>query len=335
MEYQLTRRKWLKLTGLLLIAPKVHTMPIPKDKIMNNIDVFILGGGPAGLSAALTLGRGGRSVIVCDDARPRNKPAAHMNNYPSHDGLPPSEFRELVKKDLKKYKTVKLIQESAKDIKRVGEIFSIELADGTMINARKILLAHGVSDGLPDKPGFKELWGKGVFHCPYCHGFEHKGEKLGLVMNGTVAIHMTPILLGLTSDLMIFTDGPHDFTDENIEVLKRNNVIVHERKIKALIHEGEKLKAIEFEDHKHIERDGLFYKPDLTMKSDLGIKLGCKLNSMGFYEIDNMNRTTEKGVYAAGDIGDMRHSVLMASASGQFSGAALNHEILNEDFLKK
>lgn len=301
---------------------------------MNQIvDVLIVGGGPAGLSAALTLARGGRTVLVCDDGNPRNAPASHMQNFPSRDGTPPSEFRDLVKLDLAKYKNVNLLNVGVQSITRVCDIFDFILNDQRKLSARKIMLAHGVKDFLPDLPGAQEIFGKALFFCPYCHGYEHRDSPMALIANGEFVMHMATTISGLTKDLKIFTNGPTQLTPDQHQILKNNNIEVIEHELAAFIHEGEYLKAIKLKNNESIPRSFAFTIANFKNRSDLGEKLGCQLNEMGLYKVDETGKTSEKGIFAAGDIISMRHSVLLACASGQLAAATMNYEILNENFM--
>lgn len=281
-------------------------------------DVAIIGGGPAGLSGALTLARGNRTVLVFDDNQPRNAHASHMMNFPSRDGTPPYEFRHLIKEDLKKYRNVKFITEQVNDIQRNENGFIVN----SQIQVKKILLAHGVRDILPNIPGMKELFGKAIFHCPYCHGYEHLNEPMGMIGGKEYADHMSVLLKGLTKDLALFTDGA--------EVGVYPNIKIYREKIDSLIYEEEKLKAVKLITGEIVERSCLFYRPEQKLSSDVGIKLNCELTELGHYKVNDFGLTTQSGVFAAGDNMTGMQSVLIACAAGAKAGAMINAEILNE-----
>lgn len=298
-----------------------------------NFDVLVVGGGPAGLTAALTLARGGRTVLVCDDGHPRNAPAAHMQNFPAHDGTPPAEFRELIKKDLRKYENVHFNNTGVVSIEKVDQQFKIVLNDQTTLSALKIILAHGVKDNLPDLPGVKEIFGKSLFFCPYCHGYEHRNTPIALIANGDFVSHLATVISGLTNDLKVFTNGKATFSLEQKNILIKNNIEVIEEEIESLENIGENLKAVKLKNGQSIPRLFAFTQANFELRSDLGMKLGCELTEMGIYKVDEMGRTNVKGVYAAGDISNMRHSVLNACSLGQLAAAAANGEILSERFV--
>ena len=296
-------------------------------------DVLIIGGGPAGLSAAMALGRMRRTALVCDDGQPRNAASNHANNLPGFDGVHPAAWRAQVRKDLSKYETIAFFEGTVRSIRREENLFAAELASGETFAFRKVILAHGIVDKLPDAPGFRELWGKSVFHCPYCHGFEVSGKRLGFVGNGKFAEHMLPMLRGLSEDLILFTQGKAELPPAFTELLARRKVGLVESPIEKLVHDGEELTAVVCKDGTRIERDGLFVAPvyPLQMKAPLGAELGCEKNEMGFFKVNEMRQTTVPGVFAAGDIMSGLHSVLAAAAAGQMAGAGVAAELLNED----
>lgn len=270
----------------------------------HNYDVVILGGGPAGLTAGLTLGRGGRTVLILDEGNGRNAPAAHMNNFPSRDGTPPDEFKAQIRNDLKKYEDVRIEK---------TKVFSLEKTEkGFLVNglyiAKKLILAHGVRDILLPIPGMQELWGKSIFHCPYCHGYEFRNKRLGLYSDEKTAEHMIPLLKGLSSDVMYFGMGS----------------------IESFIHEGTALKGVKLTNGDVVARDALLFKPAQEFTTDLGVKLGCEITEFGFYKVDDNGMTTVPGVYAAGDITEMRQGVLFACAAGMKAATMANFIIAKE-----
>lgn len=300
---------------------------------MNSIyDVFIVGGGPGGMMSAMTLARGRRQIFLCDDEQPRNAPARQMQNFPSRDGIPPLEFLRLFRSDLEKYDTIHRTKDSVLEIKRAGAGFKSYLKSGAEVHSRKIILATGVKDELPAIPGIADLWGKSVFHCPYCHGFEHRDEAIGLLVNEEKLYYAIPLILGISKDLILFTDGKYKFTKEQIQLIRKNNIMYFEEKIVSLKRSGDQLTGVELEDGSVIPRKVLFLRPVMRPKSDLGQKLGCQLNEFGLYEVDSTGRSTEKDIFVAGDLNDIRQSVLIAAAFGAKTAIAVNLELLTEDF---
>ena len=303
----------------------------------NNYEVLIIGGGPAGLSAAMTLGRMSRTALLCDDNRPRNAPSSHVNNFPSRDGIHPAEWRKETRKNLEKYTSVESVTASVTSVQKDTSGFFAQLSTGEQVNAKKIILAYGVVDTLPTIPGFKELWGKSIFHCPFCHGFELRSSRLGFVGNGDLMFHALPMIFSLASDLTVFTNGKATFSAENLALLQKNKITLIEEPIQKLDYENEDLKSVVLNDGKIIERQFLFLSPTLPfkLKSNIGESLGCEKNEFGFYKVNERNQTNVSGIYACGDNMSMAHSVLLAAASGLMAGSVASAELLHENMLHK
>lgn len=296
-------------------------------------EVLIIGGGPAGLSAGLTLGRISRTALICDDGKPRNAPSSHVNNFPTRDGIHPAQWRTEVRKNLEKYKTIEFFQGSVLTVEKLNPGFAATLSSGETKKFKKVILAYGVKDSLPPIEGFKELWGKSIFHCPYCHGFEVRGSRLGLFSNGDMAFHLLPIIYNLSPELVIFTNGNAEFNSEQWRLLEQKQIPVIEDKILRFNHENEKLQSVLLSNGETIERDGLFYTLNLPLqlKSNIGESLGCQKTQFGTYKVTEKNETTVPGVFAGGDNMTMAHSVLFSSAAGSMAAAASVFELLGEE----
>jgi thioredoxin reductase len=297
-------------------------------------EVLIVGGGPAGLSAAMALGRMGREVLVCDDARPRNAASEHINNLPSQDGIRPADWRQRAQQNLRKYPTVHFHRGAVTAIERADAYFRAQLSAGLARQFRKVILAHGVLDTLPSAPGFRELWGKSVFHCPYCHGHEVRDTRLGLVANGPAAEHLLPMVAALSKDTILFTNGDASLTDEFRRHVQARHIELVEGSIKWLARENERLEGVVLKNGDVHARENLFVAPATPYQTQtlLGDHLGCEKNEMGLYKIGVKGNTTVEGVFAAGDIATGHHSVLGAAASGQLAGAGVASELLHEAF---
>lgn len=298
------------------------------------VDALIVGGGPAGLSCALTLARGGRSVVLCDDGHPRNAKARVMNNFPGADGVNPAEFLEKIRKDLEFYPQINLIKSTVVDIFQGGDFFESHLFDGKIIHSKKLVLAEGLVDELPDIPGMEEGWGRSVFQCPYCHAYEQSGEGIGILADPDTLFHVTTLLLGLTEDIIVFTNGKKFLNIKDKEILDFRDIKIVEEKVHSLVMDDDRLIGLELEDGIIIERKALFIKPETRVRSDLGVRLGCKKNERGTYDTDELCRSCVRGVFIAGDESSKEHSVLIACASGSKAGLNLNLELLDEEFHK-
>lgn len=297
-----------------------------------NYEVLIVGGGPAGLTAALALGRIDRSVLVCDDNRPRNAPSQHMNNFPGADGINPAEWRKNVRADLEKYKKINFFEGGVKNIAKKENFFEVELSSDEIKIVKKIILAYGVQDRMLPIEGFERHWGKSIFHCPFCHGFEIRGSKLGIIAKNDLFAHALPMIESLSSDLVIFTDGNKEIPQVAKDFIKKKNIQVFDQKIESILETAGELKGLKLEDGAKITRDYLFYAAAMPfiLKSDLGERLGCKVNQMGFYEVNEFGETNIPGVFAAGDNMSPGHSVLFAATSGAKAAHTAISQLLSE-----
>lgn len=297
-----------------------------------NYDAIIIGGGSAGLSAALALGRSTRQVLLVSCGAPRNDPAHAAHNAFTRDGTPPLELLRIGREQLRPYK-VTLRDECATGIRRAESEFIVETETGKA-RARGIILALGVRDLLPELPGFEELWGKGVFHCPYCHGWEVAGQPLGIYARGEAALHLSTLIRGWSTDLVLFTDGPADLSDAQIERIQRNGIVIREEPVERLLG-SDQLEAVVLANGERIERSGLFTAPKQEIRSDLAHRLGCAMTAQGRVGADVLGRTNIPKVFVAGDASPAQQSVIAAAASGMLAGAGLNHDLLVEEFASR
>ena len=295
-------------------------------------DAVVIGGGPAGLSCALTLARGGRQVAVCDDGHPRNASAKVMHNFPALDGINPSDFLKNVRENLEHYEEVTFIPQRALNVEKKGKSFVTILTDNTKIESKKIVLAEGLKDELPAIPGIEEGWGKCVFQCPYCHAYEYKAQSIGILAHEKSLFHTLKLLLGFSNDIAIFTDGKKFITKEDLAIFQIKGIELYEEKVESLVLDNEHLKGVRLESGEIIPRDVLFIRPSSHLKSDIGKKLGCHLTENGTFNTDENCKSCVSGVYIAGDVSSKMHSVLLACAEGSKAGLNLNLELMEEEF---
>lgn len=295
-------------------------------------DVIIVGGSYAGLSAAMTLARSIRSILIIDSGKPCNAQTPHAHNFITHDGAIPGEISKKAKQQVLQYSSVEVSDELAIEAGKDGGLFYIRTSDQRLHKSRKLLFSTGLKDLLPNIPGIAECWGKSVLHCPYCHGYEGRGEKTGLLANGDMAYHVAMLLKQLTSDLIIFTNGSAQFTSEQWNKIQTNQIQVVEMPVHKIIHHEGYLKKLVLTNDTLHELKVMYAKVNFEQHCNLPEHLGCVTDNLGLIKVDEMQKTNIEGVYAAGDNTSMGRSLSIAIAAGTRAGAALNAEICAEDF---
>lgn len=267
----------------------------------NVFDVIIVGGGPAGLNAALTLGRQRRKVLLVDSGTYRNEPAEEMHMFLSRDGFPPAELRRLGREELAHYPTVEIREDLVVTATGAAGDFTVELAGGPAERARRLLLASGQADVLPEVDGVAERFGKGVYHCPFCHGFETAGRSLA-VLGGDFSHAMLALYVAdrFSDDVVLCANGPLEASDELRAALKEKGVEVREEPVTHL-GGGQGSLTVHFGSGASLERGAVFHRPVSRQRSDLAAGLGCELLPDGCVRVNAMQQTTVAGVYAAGD----------------------------------
>lgn len=268
---------------------------MPTSNLPDSYDVVIVGGGPAGLSASLLLGRSRRRVLLLHDGPTRNARAAAAHNVFTRDGTPPGELLSAARQQLTPY-NVSVRDEPAIDARSDRGGFLVSLRDGSQVRARKVLLATGVRDILPKTPGFQEVWGRGLYHCPYCHGWEVADGPIGLYGNGSDGVELAKLLLGWSRDLILFTDGPASLTPEDRVRIERKSVTIREERIVRLLPApGEGMKGVELESGDVVPRSAMFFRPPQELRSDLAPRLGCELTAEGRIAADALARRISPG----------------------------------------
>jgi thioredoxin reductase len=296
---------------------------------LQTFDAVVIGGGPAGLSAALSLGRARRRVLLAACGPVRNAPAHAAHNVFTRDGTAPAELLRIGREQLQPYDVV-IQDECATDVQHTESGYVVALQSGE-VRARGIVLATGVRDVLPDIPGFQELWGTGVFHCPYCHGWEVANQPLAIYANGEAALHLTKLLRGWSNDLILFTDGPAELPVEDVQRIRSNGIVIREEAVGRLAG-SQGLEAVILKNGEAIDRTGIFVRPKQELRSDLPHKLGCAITPQGRIQADELGRTSVPWVFVAGDAGPIQQWVISAAASGAIAGAGLNYDLLTEHF---
>jgi thioredoxin reductase len=293
-------------------------------------DVAIIGGGAAGLSAALVLARARRGVLVVDAGAPRNAPAAHMHGYLSRDGLPPAELLASGREEARRY-GAEIIDGSVTELVPNGRTgFWVLLADGRRISTRRVLVTTGLRDELPHVPGLRERWARDVLHCPYCHGHEVRDRRLGVIGGTPGAVRYAQIVRQWTRDLVYFTPLGTLTNTERSQLVARAVGVV-EGTIEQLVVDDDRLRGVQLADGCVVPRDALFVPPRFLPHSDLLVGLGCDVDDDGWVATDPTGLTSVRGVWAAGNVVDPRAQVITAAGAGSTAAMALNADLVDDD----
>jgi len=298
----------------------------------NDFDVIILGGSYAGLSAGMALGRSLRKVLIIDSGQPCNRQTPHSHNFLTQDGQTPRHISALAKEQVAKYSTVQFLDGLAVSGVKRERGFEIRTAAGDLFTAKKLVFATGMKDVMPDIEGFAECWGVSVIHCPYCHGYEVRHERTGILGNGDTGFEIAKLISNWTGDLTLFTNGPSTLTEAQRDKLFQHQIGIIETEIDRLEHEQSYLQCVVLKDGRSIALKAMYARPVMLQHCDIPAALGCELTEQGLIRVDMFQKTTVDGVYACGDNSQMARAVAAAVATGTFAGGALNRELIEERF---
>jgi thioredoxin reductase len=301
-----------------------------KDK--RNFDVVIVGGSYSGLSAGMALGRALRKVLIIDSGKPCNRQTPYSHNFITQDGKTPNEIATLARQQVQKYDTVTFFEGLATAGTKTENGFEIETASGGTFAAKKLVFATGISDQMPDIPGYAECWGVSVLHCPYCHGYEIKNERTGILGNGEYAFEFSALISNWTRDLTLFTNAPSSLTAEQTTKIKSHGIALVELEIERLEHAQGHLQKIIFKDGTFTNIKALYTRPAFQQHCTIPETLGCEMTEDGYIKVDAFQKTTVPGIFACGDNTTRMRSVANAVAMGTAAGAMVNKEIIFEDF---
>lgn len=301
---------------------------------MHSYDVLIVGGGAAGLSAALVLSRARRSVLVVDAGRPRNAPAAHMHGFLGSDGLPPADLLAAGRREILGY-GANLVRGTVTAITRSGTEthapqFDVALDGGLSIATRRILVSTGLRDEVPDIPGVKQRWGRDVLHCPYCHGFEVRDQPLGVIGGTSEAILHAQIIRQWSDDVVYFANGT-TVDDVDRARFRARGIAVLDTQIAELVIGDDHLTGVRLVSGDLVPRAAVFVRPRFVPNADLLAGLGCETDANGWMTTDGTGRTSVPGVWAAGNTVNPRAQVITAAGEGSAAAIAINNDLVEED----
>ncbi|MDR0122719.1 NAD(P)/FAD-dependent oxidoreductase [Bacillus pumilus] len=299
------------------------------------LDCAIIGGGPAGLSAALVVGRGRKQVIVFDDKMPRNRVTQESHGFITNDGMTPFEIRQAGEADLQNYSNIQIKRTRIVEIQNNEVNFALLTQEGERFEAKKIILATGLEDILPEIKGMHEVYGKTLFSCPFCDGWELKDKPLALIAENPRALHMAKLLSNWTKDLIVFTNGKQVFAEEEKALLSAHSIQVIDVTIMSIHHENGQMHSLNLANGETVNREGGFVASEFKQSAPFAETLGCQMTKNAGIETDILGRTTVSGVFACGDNLGGPAQLVLAAAAGSQAGMGVIHELVQEEFQQK
>ncbi len=298
----------------------------------NQFDVIIIGGSYSGLSAGMALGRSLKKVLIIDNEKPCNIQTPHSHNFLTQDGKTPKEISTLAKEQVKKYDTVEFQNGLATEGKKTEDGFEITTKRGETFKAKKLIVATGIVDEVPNIKGFWDCWGISLIHCPYCHGYEFRSKKTGIIANGERAFHIASLVHNLTDEIIILTRGKADFTETQFQKLKQNNIDIIETEIEEIHHQNGYVEKLILSDSRELNVEAVYGAFPFHQHSEIPETLGCEMTEMGHIKTDQFQKTNIEGLYVCGDNSSPMRSVANAVYTGNLAGAMVNAELTSEGF---
>ena len=301
-------------------------------KYSNHFDVIIVGGSYSGLAAGMALGRALRKVLIIDSGNPCNKQTPHSHNFLTNDGKTPEEIAGIAKQQLQKYDTVSFLEAWVASGRKTEGGFELQIQSGETYTARKLVFATGIKDIMPGIPGFAECWGISVLHCPYCHGYEVRRQKTGILANGTDAFELVSLISNWTDDLTLYTNDKSMLSEQQSNKLYTHKVNISEKKIDHIEHKNGYIENIIFSDKERVPLKALYARVPFAQQSSVPLSLGCEVSPEGYFKTDFQQRTSVRGIFACGDNSSRMRTVANAVSTGTAAGIMVNRELIEEDF---
>jgi len=304
---------------------------------MNSVfDCAIIGGGPAGLNAALVLGRARRNTILFDNNNPRNAVTQESHGFITRDGIKPQEFREIAHKEIGKYPSVIYEKEEITSITKKDQLFELVTSNKELYQSKTIIISTGLKDVLPDIENISDYYGKSLFNCPYCDGWELRDKPLVVIIEEQMqGFHFIQTIYHWSKDLVVCTNGKSILNSEQKRLIQNKDIKLMENKIKNFEGKDGQMEKIHFECGDSVIRKGGFVAPQPIQASDFAKKLGCEYNSLGGISVDFFGKTNVEGVYAAGDASVFNPAQLIIAASdGLKAAAGVNRDLIQKEFME-
>jgi thioredoxin reductase len=336
-EAFITRRTFIRYCGavIALLNLPIHLLKsLNHNKMMKNtaFDVIVIGGSYSGLAAGMALGRALKKVLIIDSANPCNKQTPYSHNFLTNDGKTPAEIAALAKQQVAKYDTVTFFYGLAAEGRKTGNGFEILTATGETFWAGKLIFATGIRDVLPNIQGFAACWGISVLHCPYCHGYEVKNKKTGILGNGDFGYELSGLISNWANDLTLFTNGASALTPGQAKKLKAHAIPIVEKEIEKLEHSNGHIHTIIFRDGTAAPVEALYAPRPFEQHCSIPQSLGCGMTDEGYIKTDALQETTVHGIFACGDNASRMRTVANAVAAGTTAGIAVSKKMILEGF---
>ncbi|MEO6978936.1 MAG: NAD(P)/FAD-dependent oxidoreductase [Mucilaginibacter sp.] len=295
-------------------------------------DVIIIGGSYSGLAAGMALGRALKRVLIIDSGKPCNRQTPQSHNFLTQDGNTPAGIAAIAKQQVEKYNTVEFFNGVATGGSETESGFEIRVASGEIFTAHKLIFATGIKDMLPGIKGIADCWGISVLHCPFCHGYEVRNEKTGILGNGAHGYELTSLISNWTNELTLYTDGPLTLTSEQTARLEKHNITIIEKEIEKLEHTGGYIRNIVFRDGTKSAVKAVYTRTPFEQHCLIPGFLGCELTEDGYIKVDAFQETTANGVFACGDNTTKMRTVANAVAMGTAAGITVSRQLITERF---
>ncbi|MBC7847769.1 MAG: NAD(P)/FAD-dependent oxidoreductase [Flavobacterium sp.] len=333
------RRKFIKQSGLAIVGlslplPFPSTKTVKKKKMKNKkqYDVIIVGGSYSGLAAGMALGRALKKVLIIDSGKPCNAPTPQSHNFLTQDGKTPAAIAALAKQQVVLYETITFINGLATNGRKTEEGFEIQVASGEIFHSTKLIIATGIKDILPNIEGVSDCWGISMLHCPYCHGYEVRNEKTGILGNGEHAYELAQLISNWTTDLTVYTNGKSSLTVEQTQKLSNHQINIIEKDIERLEHNTGYLQNIIFKDGTKREVKAMYSRNSFEQHCTIPESLGCALDDEGYIKVNPLQETSVDGVFACGDNTTRLRTVANAVAMGTTAGMTASKKMILEQF---